>query len=260
MSTAKGPLKGRAARLGRLMPSGPSSAARTPFVLLVVVLLGGGLISLLLLNSALNQGSFQLNELKDRTTELTDEEQALQRDVDDYAAPDALERRARELGMVPGGSPAFLGPDGKVLGEPSVAVAPKPSPTAGASVTPSAFTGSPEPGARADASGTAAGAAATGVDTAASTGAVTGAGAATGIGIATTTGATGTDTPGIVAGVGIDTLTGATATGTPTGGTTWSGTSTGDTARSDTARSATGTRATAAPTGPSAPAPTTSGR
>ncbi|WP_234101674.1 penicillin-binding transpeptidase domain-containing protein [Streptomyces venezuelae] len=111
------------------MPSGPSSAARTPFVLLVVVLLGGGLISLLLLNSALNQGSFQLNELKDRTTELTDEEQALQRDVDDYAAPDALERRARELGMVPGGSPAFLGPDGKVLGRPSRAEAPKPSPT-----------------------------------------------------------------------------------------------------------------------------------
>ncbi|WP_443054739.1 FtsB family cell division protein [Streptomyces sp. NBC_00691] len=129
MSTAKGPLKGRAARLGRLMPSGPSSAARTPFVLLVVVLLGGGLISLLLLNSALNQGSFQLNELKDRTTELTDEEQALQRDVDDYAAPDALERRARELGMVPGGSPAFLHPDGKVLGEPTEAVAPKPTPT-----------------------------------------------------------------------------------------------------------------------------------
>ncbi|QES05659.1 hypothetical protein DEJ44_08525 [Streptomyces venezuelae] len=129
MSTAKGPLKGRAARLGRLMPSGPSSAARTPFVLLVVVLLGGGLISLLLLNSALNQGSFQLGELKDRTTELTDEEQALQRDVDDYAAPDALERRARELGMVPGGSPAFLGPDGKVLGRPSRAEAPKPSPT-----------------------------------------------------------------------------------------------------------------------------------
>uniref|UniRef100_UPI00046668C1 FtsB family cell division protein n=1 Tax=Streptomyces exfoliatus TaxID=1905 RepID=UPI00046668C1 len=129
MSTAKGPLKGRAARLGRLMPSGPSSAARTPFVLLVFVLLGGGLIALLLLNSALNQGSFKLRELKDRTTELTDEEQALQRDVDDYAAPDALERRARELGMVPGGSPAFLGPDGKVLGDPSVAVAPKPTPT-----------------------------------------------------------------------------------------------------------------------------------
>ncbi|MGW1253272.1 FtsB family cell division protein [Streptomyces sp. NPDC002535] len=152
MSTAKGPLKGRAARLGRLMPSGPSSAARTPFVLLVVVLLGGGLISLLLLNSALNQGSFQLNELKDRTTELTDEEQALQRDVDDYAAPDALERRARELGMVPGGSPAFLGPDGKVLGEPSEAAAPRPTPTPspkpapGGNPAPFGATGSPVPG------------------------------------------------------------------------------------------------------------------
>ncbi|MEU2078327.1 hypothetical protein [Streptomyces sp. NPDC013489] len=134
------------------MPSGPSSAARTPFVLLVVVLLGGGLISLLLLNSALNQGSFQLNELKDRTTELTDEEQALQRDVDDYAAPDALERRARELGMVPGGSPAFLGPDGKVLGEPSEAAAPKPTPTPspkpapGGNPAPFGATGSPPPG------------------------------------------------------------------------------------------------------------------
>ncbi|WP_406860429.1 septum formation initiator family protein [Streptomyces sp. HUAS MG47] len=127
--TKQGPLKGRAARLGRLMPSGPSTAARTPFVLLVVVLLGGGLITLLLLNSALNQGSFKLRDLKARTTELTDEEQALQRDVDDYSAPDALERRARELGMVPGGSPAFLDPDGKVRGERSVASAPpEPSP------------------------------------------------------------------------------------------------------------------------------------
>ncbi|MGW7056228.1 FtsB family cell division protein [Streptomyces sp. NPDC054887] len=116
-------LKGRAARLSRLMPSGPNQAARTPFVLLVVLLLGGGLITLLLLNSSLNEGSFKLSELKKRTTELTDEEQALQQDVDDRSAPGALERRARELGMVPGGSPAFLGPDGTVRGVPSRASA-----------------------------------------------------------------------------------------------------------------------------------------
>ncbi|WP_093801269.1 septum formation initiator family protein [Streptomyces sp. Wb2n-11] len=116
-------LKGRAARLSRLMPSGPAQAARTPFVLLVVLLLGGGLITLLLLNSSLNQGSFELSELKKRTTELTDEEQALQQDVDDRSALGALERRARELGMVPGGSPAFLGPDGTVRGVPSRAAA-----------------------------------------------------------------------------------------------------------------------------------------
>lgn len=116
-------LKGRAARLSRLMPSGPHQAARTPFVLLVVLLLGGGLITLLMLNSSLNEGSFKLSELKKRTTELTDEEQALQQDVDDRSAPGALERRARELGMVPGGSPAFLAPDGTVRGVPSQASA-----------------------------------------------------------------------------------------------------------------------------------------
>ncbi|GGY20549.1 septum formation initiator family protein [Streptomyces anulatus] len=130
MSKPAAPLKGRAARLARLMPStGPSTAARTPFVLLVVLLLGGGLITLLLLNSALNEGSFRLSELKRDTTELTDEQQALQRDVDSRSQPDALERRARELGMVPGGSPAFLDPDGTVRGNPTEATAPPPSPS-----------------------------------------------------------------------------------------------------------------------------------
>ncbi|MFE9295684.1 FtsB family cell division protein [Streptomyces niveus] len=115
-------LRGRAARLARLMPTtGPSTAARTPFVLLVVILLGGGLITLLLLNSSLNTGSFKLSELKKQTTDLTDEQQALQRDVDGLSAPDALQRRARELGMVPGGSPAFLNPDGRISGVPSEA-------------------------------------------------------------------------------------------------------------------------------------------
>ncbi|MFE7568414.1 hypothetical protein ACFU76_15850 [Streptomyces sp. NPDC057539] len=123
-------LRGRAARLAQLMPSGSSSAARTPFVLLVVLLLGGGLITLLLLNSSLNEGSFQLSELKKRTTDLTDEEQALQRDVDDRSAPYALERRARELGMVPGGSPAFLNPDGTVRGVPGAGASPSAQPSA----------------------------------------------------------------------------------------------------------------------------------
>ncbi|MFJ9886675.1 septum formation initiator family protein [Streptomyces sp. NPDC091287] len=148
MSKPAAPLKGRAARLARLMPStGPSTAARTPFVLLVVLLLGGGLITLLLLNSALNEGSFRLSELKRDTTELTDEQQALQRDVDSRSQPDALERRARELGMVPGGSPAFLNPDGTVRGNPTEATAPPPSPT------PSPSAGTPAAGAPAGPSG-----------------------------------------------------------------------------------------------------------
>ncbi|WP_338000808.1 septum formation initiator family protein [Streptomyces bingchenggensis] len=90
-------------------------------MLLVVVLLGSGLIALLLLNSSLNQGSFDLSRLERQTNELSDERQALQQEVDRLSAPDALERRARELGMVPGGSPAFLNPDGSVSGAPAPA-------------------------------------------------------------------------------------------------------------------------------------------
>ncbi|CAM5419215.1 hypothetical protein [Streptomyces fumanus] len=121
--SGKPELKGRAARLARLFPAGGGQAARAPFVLLVVLLLGGGLIGLLVLNSALSEGSFQLDDLKQQTKELTDEEQGLQRDVDAYSAPQALQRRARELGMVPGGDPAFLSPDGKVKGVPGPASA-----------------------------------------------------------------------------------------------------------------------------------------
>ncbi|MFF3992890.1 septum formation initiator family protein [Streptomyces cyaneofuscatus] len=156
MSRPAASLKGRAGRLARLMPSAsPTSAARTPFVLLVVLLLGGGLITLLLLNSALNEGSFRLSKLKRDTTELTDEQQALQRDVDSYSQPDALERRARELGMVPGGSPAFLNPDGTVRGVPKKAIAPPPSPSPSPSPAPSADP-TPEGGAQADGTGPAA--------------------------------------------------------------------------------------------------------
>lgn len=147
---SQGPkLRGRAAQLARLLPAGPSRAARTPFVLLMVLLLGGGLITLLMLNSSLNEGSFRLRELKLETTELTDEEQALQRDVDAHAAPDALQRRARELGMVPGGDPAFLDPDGTVRGVPGAASptalsAPAP-PRPGLAAPPAPTTGSPSP-------------------------------------------------------------------------------------------------------------------
>lgn len=114
-------LRGRAARLARLLPAHTGQAARTPFVLLVVLLLGSGLIGLLMLNSALSEGAFKLDDLQDDVKNYTDEEQSLQRDVDAYSAPEALQRRARELGMVPGGDPAFLEPDGTVKGVPGPA-------------------------------------------------------------------------------------------------------------------------------------------
>ncbi|SEF62871.1 hypothetical protein SAMN05216223_101549 [Actinacidiphila yanglinensis] len=121
----------RGSALGARLGAGRSAtAARTPFVVLIVTLLAGGLISLLLLNAAVNQDSFKLDKLQDQTTHYTDQQQQLQQEVDGYSAPDSLERRARELGMVPGGNPAFLDSDGKVQGSPSPATAPPAPPPA----------------------------------------------------------------------------------------------------------------------------------
>ncbi|UED83685.1 septum formation initiator family protein [Streptomyces profundus] len=125
MSRRAGP-QTRLARIAGLAPGQAATAARTPFVLLVVVLLGAGMLALLILNASLNQGSFELSELRRETQELTDEQQRLQAEVDGHSAPGALAERAEELGLVPAGPPAFLGPDGTVLGDDSPAPAPEP--------------------------------------------------------------------------------------------------------------------------------------
>jgi cell division protein FtsB len=120
----------RLTRLARTAVGGrASTAARTPFVLLVVVLLGSGLLALLLLNASLNQGSFQVSRLEQKTGVLTEKEQALEQKIASRSDPEALRKRARELGMVPGGPPAFVAPDGTVHGSPAPATAlPEPSP------------------------------------------------------------------------------------------------------------------------------------
>jgi hypothetical protein len=126
---------------------GSATAARTPFVVLVVTLLAGGLISLLLLNSAVNQDSFELNKLQKETTGYTDEQQQLQQDVDGYSAPGSLADRARRLGMVPGGDPAFLTPSGGIHGSPSPATEPPAPPSPAPSGTAQGSTPSgPAPG------------------------------------------------------------------------------------------------------------------
>jgi cell division protein FtsB len=98
-----------------------SIRGRTPFVVLVVVLLALGLLGLLMLNTALNENSFELAKLQQQTSTLTDQQQALQQEIDRRSAPDALDNAARRLGMVPGGDPAFLLDDGKVIGTPEPA-------------------------------------------------------------------------------------------------------------------------------------------
>jgi len=108
----------------RVVPRRANQAAKAPFVVLVVALLGGGLVGLLLLNTALAQGSFTVDDLKQRNTALADHQQEVQRQVARLSSPQVLSRRARQLGMVSGGTPAFVDPrDGAVRGQPTPAAA-----------------------------------------------------------------------------------------------------------------------------------------
>ncbi|NUU23139.1 MAG: hypothetical protein HOV68_16750 [Streptomycetaceae bacterium] len=114
----------------------------------MVLLLGGGLLGLLLLNTALNQGSFEQSRLNRQNTKLNDEEQALRRQLDAVSAPGELARKAQELGMVPGTTPVFIDPvTGQVYGtakpaspRPVVTPPPPPAPAAGPSPTPNPTT------------------------------------------------------------------------------------------------------------------------
>ena len=105
---------------------------RTVFAVACLLLLVGGLLSLLLINTALAQGSFTLHDLQARSDVLSDREQALRQDIDVQAAPERLAARASALGMVPSQSPAFLRlSDGALLGVAAPAQRPKQPTVAG---------------------------------------------------------------------------------------------------------------------------------
>ena len=136
----------------RVVQSRPVGAPRTPFVLLVLTLLGAGLVALLLLNAAAVANADHQRQLRGDTATLELREQQLQRAVGAMEAPGALAEKARGLGMVPSGDPAFLVllPDGtsKIVGHPQPA---QPAPTgtadpAGSSSSDTDQAGAPEGG------------------------------------------------------------------------------------------------------------------
>ncbi len=97
------------------------------FVAMVMALLVLGMIVLLLLNTALGQGAFELQNLQQQGQALSDQEQTLLQTVTENQSPQVLARRAAMLGMIPVTSPVFLRlRDGKILGTALPAVRPKP--------------------------------------------------------------------------------------------------------------------------------------
>ncbi|MBV9292354.1 MAG: hypothetical protein JO222_07885 [Frankiales bacterium] len=102
---------------------------RLPFAILVGSLLTLGLLGLLMLHTLAAQDAFRLQRLQHAQAALSDTEQQLALANQQLSAPASLARRARALGMVPGGAIAFVkvGHHGRIIGV-AHAAAPAPPP------------------------------------------------------------------------------------------------------------------------------------
>src|SRR5262249_42575329 len=74
--------------------------SRTRFVFLIVGLLGGGLLCLLMINTVLAAGAFQITALQQGNVPRAQQVQALQAEVAAEQSPNSLAQRAAALGMV----------------------------------------------------------------------------------------------------------------------------------------------------------------
>jgi len=92
-----GPRRSAGAAAG---PGVAGQESRTRFVFLVLGLLAGALISLLLINTVLATGSYQITALQKANVQLAQQRQALQAQIASEQTPAVLYRRARQLGMV----------------------------------------------------------------------------------------------------------------------------------------------------------------
>jgi len=103
----------------RVVYGAPFRPPRMPFVIFVVSLLAAGLVGLLLLNTELQGGTFQVTELNKQANQLRDQQEGLEKQVRTLESPQNVADRALRMGMVPNPNPVFLRlSDGKVLGVP----------------------------------------------------------------------------------------------------------------------------------------------
>jgi hypothetical protein len=136
----------RTTRLGPLhvVPKAIERSGNGVFAVLCMALLAAGLMGLLLLNTALAQGAFTLQNLTVTSGSLTDQAHGLRQSVEAQSNSSALAQRAVQLGMVPAKSMAFVRlSDGQILGvaEPAkpdpivVVTTPRPAPTSDPTAT-----------------------------------------------------------------------------------------------------------------------------
>lgn len=83
-------------------------ASRKYFAFFVTGVSVAGFMALLGINTLLAQDAFTLSNLKIEAKMIADQRDAINRQIDAHAAPDALANKAEALGMKPSESPIFL--------------------------------------------------------------------------------------------------------------------------------------------------------
>lgn len=164
----------------RVIPARITTTGNGMFASVCVVLMIVGLIALLLLNTALAQGSIELGKLQRESAVLAEQAGHFQEQIDAASASGALAKRASELGMVRSNERGYIDlKSGKVTGtaypanhyqafqvitSPTPVPRPKPSPKPSQQAAAGA-TGTPVPSSPASATPTTPGAAETGAAT-----------------------------------------------------------------------------------------------
>lgn len=101
----------------KLVPdlSDGKQADRKFFAIFVSVVGGIGLMLLLLINTLLAQDAFELTSLKLEAKLVSDQREAIARQIDRLSSPEALAKSATALGMKPSENPTFLSLDKLIL-------------------------------------------------------------------------------------------------------------------------------------------------
>jgi hypothetical protein len=97
----------------KLVPSVSEGTQATHrfFATFLSIVGGVGLLILLAINILLAQDAFTLSELKAEAKVVSDQREAINRQIEAASSPEALAAKAQELGMRPSNSPVFLNLD-----------------------------------------------------------------------------------------------------------------------------------------------------
>jgi len=88
--------------------------SRVPFLMLCATLMIGSLVAVLVLNTTLARGSYEMSKLQSQVAQTAQDVQGLQEDLS--AAETNLDDKARSLGMIPAENPTMVSIEtGKVV-------------------------------------------------------------------------------------------------------------------------------------------------